>query len=263
MSGKRYKSKIISGRHIFAVLIAVFALAGGYAAYNLITTEQNYNEARNEYSGLRIHAPYSEVNPGRSDNYEPEEAEQETVQETRLDLASINPDYIGWILIEETGIDYPMVQGADNTKYLNTTFTGERNPSGTIFMDSHIINGFSGFAILHGHNMKDGSMFAGLHSLLDSDLLSDEMLPALPDIIIYTSDNNMLLYQIFAVKLTDIDDEVFQLPEKEFYAMSEYFAVYGFTGEVLQESIDILVLSTCTNGGRNERLIVLASRNRE
>jgi len=47
----------------------------------------------------------------------------------------INPDYVGWLKIDGTNIDFPIVRGNDNEKYLTTTFKGEENILGAVFMD--------------------------------------------------------------------------------------------------------------------------------
>jgi len=248
------RNNIPSGRHIFAVLIAVFAIAGGIAAYNLITTERDYSSARTEYTKLRMYAPFTAESPVEKNANEPQGAEQ--TAETKPDLSEINPDYIGWIRVEGTDVDYPVVQGTDNVKYLNTTFTGTRNPSGAIFMDSRNTSGFYGFSLIHGHNMRDGSMFGGLYHLLDIELDSD-MQQTLPKIIIFTPENIILTFQIFTVRRTTENDAVFMLPEQGHGAVSEYFARYGFSNDELQ---NILVLATCTTGSRDERLLVMATR---
>jgi len=252
MSNSNARSRVVSGRHIFAVLIAVFVIAGGIAAYHLITAERDYSTARVEYTELRRYAPSPEAIPT-----ETEDTAEQPIQETKSDLSLINPDYVGWIRIDGTEIDYPVVQGADNDKYLNTTFTGERNPSGSIFMDAYSRNGFTFFTILHGHNMRDGSMFGGLYRYLDNSFRDSHR-----EVTIFTDDNDILSYQIFAVKLSNTNDGVFTLPESGYDAISEYFGEFGFSLEDLQQSIDILVLATCTTGNSSERLLVFAARNR-
>ena len=249
MSGRSSKSK--SGRLVFAALILVFLAGALYASYNLVTTEVNYNAARVEYFELQQRAPILGDPPVETgDTADP--AGQNL--ETHADLAAINPDYIGWIRIEGTDIDYPLVQGRDNIKYMNTTFMGERNPSGAIFMD-YMCTGFGHFAIIHGHNMRDGSMFAQLHSFLDRSFRSQYR-----EITIITPTGQELVYYVIEAKLTDISDEIFTLAEKGRIAVMNYFAAYGFTEEDFQEGIDILTLATCTNNARNERLVVFAFR---
>jgi len=241
------KLNITPRRLLFCALLIVFITIGAVAVYNLVIINARYSAAQNEYADLRQYAPATtpEQRPaGQTPTGEPEgasepgvarEAEPETMS---LDLSAINPDYIGWIRIEGTNIDYPVVQTTNNVKYLNTTFRGERNNSGTIFMDSESTEGFSGFAILHGHNMKDGTMFAELHSFLDS-----EFRDTYREIIIILPDGETLAYQIFDVRLINVDDIDFTLPE-------------NITG--VQDNAGILVLSTCTFGDRNERLLILA-----
>ena len=49
-----------------------------------------------------------------------------------------NPNYVGWLRIDSTNIDFPIVRGTDNVRYLTTTFRGEENIAGAIFMDYSI-----------------------------------------------------------------------------------------------------------------------------
>jgi len=263
---KRMRISKKSGRLIFAALIAVFFVAGLVAVYNLLTTEREYNAAQSEYAELRQWAPAQPSTPsgsGSGNNTTGSQGststEQDDVSEPEPvplpDLTVFNPDYIGWIRIDGTDIDYPVVQGRDNTKYLNTTFMGERNPSGTIFMDSRCSEGFTGFALLYGHNMRNGSMFAGLHNFRDSEFLEKHN-----EIVVFTPEGEMLLYSIFDVKLTTAESAIFDLPAEGQEAFTRYFRDYGMIGQFIIERSGILVLSTCTFGPRNERLVVLAAR---
>jgi len=245
-----------SGRLVFVALITLFVITGGIAVYNLLKTDMEYTAADNEYEELRRFAPVlidsapgsgSAVDEPENPQTEPPE-EAAALPEVMPDLSDINPDYIGWIRIENTNIDYPVVRGTNNEKYLNTTFKGERNPSGTIFMDYLCTEGFDGFAILHGHNMRNGSMFAGLHSFRDDN-------EQYSDIMIFKPDGELLIYRVFDVVITDNRDVVYSLPEMDSEAVDEFFAERG-----IYRSEGILVLSTCTEGPRDERLLVFAKR---
>lgn len=78
-------------------------------------------------------------------------------------LAEINSDIMGWIYIEGTKINYPVVQEENNRYYLNRLFDGSYNASGCIFLDCRSSSDFSDrHSIIYGHHMKDNSMFAGL-----------------------------------------------------------------------------------------------------
>ncbi|MDL2225973.1 class B sortase, partial [Eubacteriales bacterium OttesenSCG-928-M02] len=166
------------------------------------------------------------------------------------DLSAINPDYIGWIRIDGTGINYPVVQGADNKKYLDTTFAGEKNAAGTIFMDTKCADGFAApLAILYGHNMKDGSMFAALNRYLDAEYRREH-----PAIEIATAEGETLRYRILTAQVTDIYDEAYSLPEAGADALADYAQSIG-----AEKDTPLLILSTCTDaGGKDKRLLVHA-----
>lgn len=75
-------------------------------------------------------------------------------------LQKENPDIAGWIRIEGTQINYPIVQGTDNDFYLNHDFNGGKNVSGAIYLDFESRKDFEGRNnIIYGHNMKNGTMF--------------------------------------------------------------------------------------------------------
>ena len=264
LGNKRSKQLNINSRRlIFAALISVFVIVGAVAAINILTTERNYAAAQSEYTELRnlapppasAQTPQSPQTPDTTADSEQAETtapqpDQTQEQAPRPDLTALNPDYLGWIRIEETNIDYPVVWGVNNTKYLNTTFLGDRNPSGTIFMDNRSMGGFSGYAVLHGHNMRDGSMFAGLYNLLDPGFQNNE-----PEIEITTSYGETFIFKVFDVSITNVNDKVFTLLEENIDSVKSHFIARG-----ISENASILILSTCTTGHRDERLVVQAYR---
>lgn len=78
-------------------------------------------------------------------------------------LRAFNLYIIAWIYIKETSINYPVVQGVDNSYYLKHMADGSYNDSGAIFVDFRSESDFSdSLTIIYGHNMKNGTMFSGL-----------------------------------------------------------------------------------------------------
>lgn len=78
-------------------------------------------------------------------------------------LKAENPDVVGWLYCKGTPINYPVVQGKDNSEYLHKLFNGTRNFSGTLFVDVNSPKDMSGpNTIIYGHAMKNGSMFGML-----------------------------------------------------------------------------------------------------
>lgn len=85
------------------------------------------------------------------------------------ELKALNPEVIGWLTVYGTGIDYPLVQGPDNEKYLTKDALGKNTTYGAIFLDYKSKPDFSDFSsIVYGHHMAGNAMFG------DIDLFSDE-----------------------------------------------------------------------------------------
>lgn len=84
-------------------------------------------------------------------------------------LLERNPDIVGWLKLEDSSIDYPIVQGTDNTYYLTRNYVGKTSRAGSIFMDYRNEEGFDArHVILYGHRMQDGSMFGELKHYAES-----------------------------------------------------------------------------------------------
>lgn len=79
-------------------------------------------------------------------------------------LRRINPDYLFWLFIPGTGVDYPVVRSRDNEEYLKISFTGKESAAGTLFLD---VFSSGDNLIIHGHNRKSGAMFGTLSRFLE------------------------------------------------------------------------------------------------
>ena len=169
-------------------------------------------------------------------------------RDTIAELADINPDFVGWISIEGV-IDYPVARGKDNEHYLYTTFSGQRNASGAVFMDCRNNGGFdNSVCILYGHNMRDGSMFAPLKKYLSSSFLVDN-----PNINIVTPKGEFLTYRILAATKTDTWDRAYE------FDFSNPPAEAGAIKNAQSGPDRFLLLSTCTDSAdRNDRLLIYA-----
>jgi len=84
------------------------------------------------------------------------------------ELQAINPDVFAWLTVYGTHIDYPVEQGPDNMKYVNTNAEGQYSLSGAIFLDCNCERDFSCFpCILYGHHMEKSTMFGEIGSFAD------------------------------------------------------------------------------------------------
>ena len=221
------------------------------------------------FSGYKLYEIYSEYNKGVTeyDNIQEiviQEKEPENVEETPTfvvdfeALKAINGDTVAWIRFDEPAqISYPVVKGLDNSKYLKTTFEGNRNAAGTIFMDVDNAGDFTDRnTFIYGHNMKNGSMFAQLRKYKAKEFCDQN-----PFFYIYTPDGEESVYQIFAVSIVKDTSRSYQ----KYYANDTDFAdyisyvrqgtLYATNVEVGSDD-QIVSLSTCTNVRADERILV-------
>jgi len=85
-----------------------------------------------------------------------------------------NDDFMGWIKIDGTNIDEPIVQGQDNAHYLEYDYTGAKNYAGAVYIDyKNLGNFYDNHMTLYAHYMEDGTMFHDLHNYKDGDFLTD------------------------------------------------------------------------------------------
>ncbi len=200
----------------------------------------------------------SVVTEGFAQMEQEKDAEGDDEEQSVALLREINPDYVFWLQIPETVIDYPVVY-KDNDYYLRRDFYGEKNKHGTIFLD--VSCGLSDeFLLLHGHNMKDGTMFGSLRNFKDNVYRSQHKE------IILGMDKEEVRFQIVAGAIVDLYDAerfVFEvLPETEaetrlYFAELKEHALWCdyFEWEPGQR---VVLLSTCDYGSEEERFVVIA-----
>lgn len=113
-------------------------------------------------------------------------------------LLEQNPEYLGWIRIEGTDIDFPFVQGLDNSYYLTHDHTKKVNSFGAIFLDHRNTPEDSRW-FLYGHSVYSTAMFGSLVDYRDSAYFK-----AHPTIKLYFPDE-IRTYTIFSVETVDAD----------------------------------------------------------
>ncbi len=108
--------------------------------------------------------------------------------------ANVNKDIYAWIYIPDTKIDYPILQHpTDNYYYLEYNLDGSKGYPGCIYTEDYNTKDFTDpNTVIYGHNMKNGTMFAGLHRFEDSEYFAEH-----PYVYIYTEED-LFVYEIFA-----------------------------------------------------------------
>lgn len=183
-------------------------------------------------------------------------------------LRAQNPDTVGWLTIDGTNIDTPIVQTTDNNLYLYTAFDGSSDERGVPFLDCDYQWGTSRNAVIYGHS----TMRSGVHVIFD-DLMTYADNPAYADqygtMVLHRPPDlgGDATYQIFAVLIEEADYDYRQM---DFASDEEFVAYYQrikadsrYQSAVTVEPGDeILTLSTCIfNVGLNDgRLAVIGKR---
>ncbi len=170
-------------------------------------------------------------------------------------LQKINPDIIAWLSLPGTAISYPVIQGKDNEEYLRTLVTGEPNDAGSIFLESKNSRDFSDtHSIIYGHNMQDGSMFAGLLQYKQQQFYNSH-----PVALLLTPEKNYEI-EIFAGRTAEVTEDAWKLDltEENFDEWLTNATVSScFTGRSLPCADDrIVTLSTCSNAAGDARFVL-------
>ena len=196
----------------------------------------------------------------------PEDIAQEE-EEIPIDFAKlqeINPELYAWIEIPGTVIDYPIAQhdGQDQSYYLTHSMYGEKQSAGCIHTQNLNSKDFTDpNTVIYGHNMKNGSMFKGLHSFEDRTFFDENRY-----VYIYTPEH-VLTYEIFAAYETDSyhllvtydfdDPEVYERYLNYITGLESMYVNIRKDVEVDKDD-RIITLSTCVGGRPNSRYLVQA-----
>ena len=166
------------------------------------------------------------------------------------ELLKKNPDTVGWIKVEGTKVNYPVVQASDNNYYLSHAFNKTANQGGWIFADYRVnFKDFGKNTIIYGHNMNNKTMFGSIPNMLYNGYLSNS---SNYYIKISTPTSNTV-WKVFSVYT--IEPEVYYLktnfrtePYDKFLNTLRGRSVYDFGIDVTTDD-KILTLSTCDNTG--------------
>lgn len=178
-----------------------------------------------------------------------------------------NNDLVGWLAIEDTDIDYPVVQCEDDEYYLYHNFNKEKDKYGCLFVKSRAdINTPETNFIIYGHSMKDGSMFGSLadyesfefyqkHSLIRFDTLYEEriyeVMAVFPSQVYGEDEDTFKYYQFYQA---DTEEEF-----NYFYENVKNLSLYD-TGVTAEYGDTFITLSTCAYHVEDGRFVVVAKR---
>lgn len=256
-------------RKLLVVLCSMAAIVflGYFGIYNWY----NYRTADNykQLSELKDKEPTASDAPAPVIHYTAEEGQSTPppVLDEYKNLLNKNKRLIGWVKIDDTNIDYPVMQTTDNEYYLDHNLNQEYDKNGSIFMDKDCdVLKPSTNLILYGHHMKSGQMFGGLS--LYSDQSYYEKHPCIQFDTIYEKGLYEIMY-VFRSRVYSEDEIVFKYyqfidaqSEQEFDSYMndmEGMSLYD-TGVTAQYGDRLLTLSTCDYQEKNGRFVVVAKK---
>ncbi len=188
-------------------------------------------------------------------------------------LLAQNPDTVGYIQIDGTNVDNPVVQTIDDEYYLDHGFDGQEFRAGTVFMDCTDVFGadpktWSENIILYGHNMADNTMFGSLRRYRQDPSYYKEA-----PFITFSSNYADYTYVMFGLVITggdaDSDFLYWQMEELDDKAAFDSYVASVEAKNMIENPLDvaygdaILTLSTCYSDEDNSRFIIVARRLRE
>lgn len=242
---KKTRKRKINVYFVLGLLLVLFGVL------NLIRygyTEYRFYKSLNEIAQVHNELKVSEES-GLTRN--------EALIKRNEDMEVINLDYVGWVSIKYTNIDFPFMITYDNEYYLNHNYKREKHAFGSIYMDYRNTSKFTEeHIILYGHSVNTKAMFGPLDRYKDEDYLADRNI-----IEIVTSDR-ILEYQIFSIQVVDADVIILDNPSRindinELYTQFKAESLYDIE-DVSTEVKQIITLVSCEYSYENGRILVHA-----
>lgn len=177
---------------------------------------------------------------------------------TFSELMKINSDVCGWLTIDDTHIDYPIVQGEDDMEYINKDVYGNFTLSGSIFLNSENASDFSdSYTLIYGHHMENGAMFGDVGKFVDSAYFDTHKTGTL-----FTNNSEVYEVEIFACVETDAYDVMIYYPtyyeQGNIQELLEYIEenAVAYRNINVKSSDCIIGLSTCDESSTNGRIVL-------
>lgn len=223
-----------------------------YAGYSIWDNSQIYAAAQNVQDQIRKLKPDKNAKDGPDFD----------------ELRALNGDVVGWITVNGTNIDYPILQGKTNSTYMNKDVYGKFSLAGSIFLDVRNKSDFSDpYSLIYGHNMDEHQMFGDLALFKDKDFFEKNTKATL---MVPGQTRNLEVAAILQIPAGT--EEIFN-PDKwkdnlkgfgEFLKKNSIWYhkkwIETITKEPNHVQIDALV--TCSDGSTNDRTVLILVRKR-
>ena len=256
MKAKRVKTN--NKKYILVPLIILLITLLSYLFYNFYINIRDKKLSENLQNGLTNCISTNEIN---------NDMHNELIEKVK-ELQNENEDIKAWIKINDTNVNYPVVQASDNNYYLYRNYKKENSNYGSIFIDSNSnIENPNSNIIMYGHNMKDGSMFKDLLKYADEEYYNNhkyiefvtntssstyEIIAVFKSRIFYKNEKNVFRYY----QCTNLNNE----QDYNYYVNNcKELSLYD-TGVNAEYGEQIITLITCEYSSENGRMVVVAKK---
>lgn len=243
---------------LVAIIIVCLSIIG-YKYYNYNKDDKLNSEIQDLQPVINEASDLDNNSSGENDGQDQSKDGDYVNSANEEQLKSINSDYKMWIQIENTNINYPVVQGSDNDYYLKHNFRKESNISGTVFVESANDIDNDKNIILYGHNMRNGTMFNNITNYKEESFFNED------NKINIIMNNTLYEYEVFSVYVKNVSEVNLAIG----FASEDEFINYAYNEaeeSLYKKDVDfsaednLITLVTCSYEFTDARTIVVARR---
>lgn len=243
---------------LVAIIIVCLSIIG-YKYYNYNKDDKLNSEIQDLQPVINEASDSENNSSGENDGQDQSKDGDYVNSANEEELKSINSDYKMWIQIENTNINYPVVQGSDNDYYLKHNFRKESNISGTVFVESANDIDNDKNIILYGHNMRNGTMFNNITNYKEESFFNED------NKINIIMNNTLYEYEVFSVYVKNVSEVNLAIG----FASEDEFINYAYNEaeeSLYKKDVDfsaednLITLVTCSYEFTDARTIVVARR---
>lgn len=243
---------------LVAIIIVCLSIIG-YKYYNYNKDDKLNSEIQDLQPVINEASDLDNNSSGENDGQDQSKEGNYVNSANEEELKSINSDYKMWIQIENTNINYPVVQSSDNDYYLKHNFRKESNISGTVFVESANDIDNDKNIILYGHNMRNGTMFNNITNYKEESFFNED------NKISIIMNNTLYEYEVFSVYVKNVSEVNLAIG----FANEDEFINYAYNEadeSLYKKDVDfsaednLITLVTCSYEFTDARTIVVARR---
>lgn len=191
--------------------------------------------------------------------------ENEELKEYKIDFEKLrkeNPDTVGWLKVNNTNIDYPIVSAKNNSYYLNHDFNKKKNKTGWLWINClNKLDGEDKNIVIYGHNMHTGAMFGTLKNILKPEWYNNKE----NEHITFTTESETQIYKVFSIYQIEAENYYIKNDFNTKKAFEEFVdtlkqrSVKKYDIDIESKDFKIMTLSTCADDS-NYRVVLHAVR---